>query len=200
MTLRACRSWPAAAGVMLAGAAGLAQAHTGGAHSVGASHALWAGWVHPFSGADHLLAFLALGILASMAAAAGRGRWALTAPLAGLGVGFLAAFALPAVPLELALALSLVALGGLIAFRQPGPARFLGPAAALLAALHGYAHALAIPAAVSGSLFGLGLGAASAVLLAAGYGFGRSPLGRYAHGPVGMAVAGTGLALAALGG
>ncbi|MDX5445820.1 MAG: HupE/UreJ family protein, partial [Zoogloeaceae bacterium] len=86
--------------------AGAALAHPG--HE---SASFFSGFGHPIGGADHLLAMLAVGLLA--ARQAGRARWALPAAfvltmLAGAGLGAIGV-ALPAV--ETGIALSVLVLG-----------------------------------------------------------------------------------------
>lgn len=132
----------------LATVSGLALAHAGADAS--AHHGFNAGLLHPFTGADHLAAMLAVG--AWSAGTAGR-RW--LAPL-----GFMALLALGAVlgqrlpAVELMIAVSLLVLGALLmAPRRPLLA--LLPIAGF-ALFHGAAHGqeLAGGAALAGMLAG----------------------------------------------
>jgi urease accessory protein len=115
----------------------LALAHIGG--DGGSHHGFAAGFMHPFTGIDHLLAMLLVGVWSASLSR----RWWL-APLAFaamLLVGALLASAgltLPAV--EPAIALSLVLLGALIAARTAWPAAAMAAVAALFALFHGAAH------------------------------------------------------------
>ena len=115
----------------------LALAHVG---SDGAAHhGFAAGFTHPFTGIDHLLAMLLIGL---WSATLTRRWW--VAPLAFvvmLLVGALLAstgLALPAV--EPVIALSLVLLGALLAARTAWPAAAMAAVAALFALFHGAAH------------------------------------------------------------
>lgn len=133
---------------MLAGAPALA--HPGhDVASVGAS--LASGLLHPLTGADHLLAMVAVGVWSALAVGAvGAGGGVLRLPLAfvalmlvGAVLG-LAGFALPAV--EPMIAASLLVVGLLVALRARLPA---GAAMALVggfALFHGYAHGAELPA------------------------------------------------------
>jgi urease accessory protein len=157
---------------------------------------LAAGLAHPLSGIDHVLAMLAVGILAAMVG--GRALWALPAAFLGMmalgGLLGMAQVGLPAV--ETGIALSVLVLGLAIAFRRvPGTAA----AAAIVGAFalfHGHAHGAELPAMASGATYALGFLAATAQLhavgLGAGLAAGRMPtLLRLAGGT--MALAGAGL-------
>ena len=118
--------------------------------SVGAS--LASGLLHPLTGADHLLAMVAVGVWSALALGNGgrAGDGVLRVPLAfvvlmliGAGLG-LAGVALPAV--EPMIAASLLVVGLLVALRARLPA---GAAMALVggfALFHGYAHGAELPA------------------------------------------------------
>lgn len=142
---------PAAAAVL---ASGPALAHPGhDVASVGAS--LASGLLHPLTGADHLLAIVAVGVWSALAvggagAGGGTGVGLFRVPLAfvalmlvGAALG-LAGIALPAV--EPMIAASLLVIGLLVALRARLPA---GVAMALVggfALFHGHAHGAELPA------------------------------------------------------
>ena len=141
----------------------------------GAPGSLAAGLLHPLSGADHVLAMIAVGLWA--AALGGRALWLVPAAfvgtmLAGFGLA-LAGLALPAVePMILA---STVVLGLALAMAlRPSPAA----AATLVGAFalfHGHAHGAetGLGLGTAGALaFGGGFTAATALLHAAGAGLG----------------------------
>ncbi|MFI0397300.1 HupE/UreJ family protein [Paracoccus jiaweipingae] len=156
------------------------------------------GFGHPFSGADHMLAMVALGLLAAQSG--GRAIWALpltfiAAMVAGgamgaAGVGF------PAV--EPAILASVMVLGALVALAWRLPLAGLIAMTAVFGAAHGWAHGAEGPA--QGPGLGLGLAAyaagfalATAVLHGAGLALGR--LAPAALRLTGGAVAVAGLAL-----
>lgn len=124
-------------GIATLGLPFLALAHVGG--DGGSHHGFTAGFMHPFTGIDHLLAMLVIGVWSASLSR----RWWL-APLAFaamLLVGALLAgtgLQLPAV--EPAIALSLVLLGALLAARTAWPAAAMAAVAALFALFHGAAH------------------------------------------------------------
>jgi urease accessory protein len=157
---------------------------------------LLAGFSHPFSGVDHVLAMLAVGVLAAMLG--GRALWALPAAFLGMmAAGGLLGMAQPGLPaVETGIALSVLLLGLAVALRRmPGTAA----ASAVIggfALFHGYAHGAELPALASGAAYAAGFLSATAVLhalgLAAGLVAGRVPvLTRVAGGT--MALAGVGL-------
>lgn len=148
--------------------AGAAFAHPG--HE---SASFFSGFGHPVGGADHLLAMLAVGLLA--ARQAGRSRWALplafvVAMLAGAGLSALGV-ALPAV--EGGIAVSVLVLGLLIAFVVKLPLAAAAPLVAAFALFHGHAHHAEMG---EGSVlaFTVGFAMATALLHGAGYVLARS--------------------------
>lgn len=145
-----------------------AQAHTG----AGAVFGLAAGISHPLHGIDHLLAMIAVGMLAALRG--GRALWIV--PLAFVGVmvlgGVLGVANVPLPFVELGIALSVVVLGALVAF----DARFATPVVAAIvgffALMHGHAHGTEMPGTALGMTYGLGFVAATAALHGLGIGIG----------------------------
>jgi urease accessory protein len=139
-------------------------AHSGSAHV----HGLLAGIEHPFTGIDHLLAIMAVGIIAGRTG----GRALIVLPscfvlamLAGALLG-IAGIGLPAV--EPTIALSLVVLGSIMALAGPLPLAAAAALAAFFALFHGNSHGLEIPEAVNGVVYAAGFIASTAGLFAAG--------------------------------
>jgi urease accessory protein len=147
----------------------VACAHVG----VGATHGFDHGFAHPFSGADHLLAMVAVGVLA--AHLGGRALWLVpltfVSVTAAAGVAGMAGVALPAV--EIGIALSLVVLGLMIALRLDTPVAAAMVLVGFFAIFHGYAHGAEMGDA-SGLAYGLGFVTATAFLHALGIGLGLS--------------------------
>ena len=144
------------------GAPALALAHPGeAAHA----HGFAAGLAHPFTGLDHLLAMLALGVWSALGA-----RRVALAPLA-FGAALLAgaAFGVPLPVVEPMIAASLLGLGLLLAGGTRLPALAGAGVAALFGVFHGAAHGqeLSGPAALAG------MAAASLLLQGAGLLLGR---------------------------
>ena len=181
---------------ILALSPGLASAHTGIAHGAGFFH----GIAHPIGGLDHVLAMLAVGVFAFVLG--GRALWLVPlsfvgAMVAGFGLG-IAQIQLPFV--ELAIALSIVAIGGAAALGRPMP---VGVAMALVGAFavfHGHAHGAEMAESADGLTYALGFVTATALLHLAGLAaaFGAAHLaGRF--GGTAARLAGGAFAIAGLG-
>jgi urease accessory protein len=124
-------------GLAVLGLPALALAHVGGDGA--AHHGFAAGFTHPFTGIDHLLAMLLIGL---WSATLTRRWW--VAPLAFVAMllagALLAAAGLRLPAVEPAIALSLVLLGALLAARTAWPAAAMAAVASLFALFHGAAH------------------------------------------------------------
>ncbi len=158
------------------------------------------GFLHPFTGLDHLLLALAVGWMA-FAGGARRGGAILASFLASLAVGMVAGRLGAGLPmLEQGLALSVV-LGGLAlghALRRvPSSALLLSAAAGLW---HGNAHGAEMPASASAWAYGAALMLGTAAIAGAGTGLAAlcscrdEPIGRWVG--AGVTVAGVWLWLA----
>ncbi|RWA71684.1 HupE/UreJ family protein [Mesorhizobium sp.] len=152
---------PAAAAALMPS---LAFAHSGGSHV----HGLLSGLQHPLAGIDHLLAMLAVGVIAARTG----GRAAILMPacfiaamVAGAVLGT-AGIGLPS--LESGIALSLVVFGAMVALAKPVPPAFAATLAALFGLFHGNAHGLEIPETVGGMAYAIGFLASTSVLHATG--------------------------------
>jgi urease accessory protein len=174
-----------------------ALAHPGHGAAVGAE----AGFLHPLMGADHVLAMVAVGLLAALRG--GRALWALplsflTLMSAGAGLG-MAGIALPHA--DTAIALSIVAFGLAALVGLRAPVALLAGLVGVFAVFHGYAHGAEMPETASGLSFGLGFLAATGLLHAAGIGLGlcAARLGATRAAPaLGAGVTAAGLALLSL--
>lgn len=139
-------------------------AHPGMGDTMGMAH----GFVHPLTGLDHILAMLAVGVLAAVLG--GRALWLL--PLSFLGImllGFglgLARLDLPFV--ELAIAASSIVIGLAATLRRPLPLAAAMAVVGSFALFHGHAHGAEMPATASGLTYAAGFLAATALLHLAG--------------------------------
>jgi urease accessory protein len=156
------------------------------------------GLLHPFSGLDHVLAMVAVGLWASQIG--GRALWLLplTFPAvmaAGAALGF-GGVQLPWV--EIGIAASVMVLGAAVAFALRPSLAVSIPLIGLFALLHGYSHGLELPADASALTYGAGFIAATLVLHMIGIGIGvaagRMPV-RFAARTAGGAIAVLGVAL-----
>jgi urease accessory protein len=139
---------------------GLASAHI----LLGTPHGMRDGFMHPFTGVDHLLAMFAVGLWAAQH----RGRAVWMIPLTFVGVmilgGIMGVTGAYVPGAELGMAASLLALGALIATMtrfRPGLSMLV---VGFFALFHGYAHGHEMPAAVSAVSFSFGFVLATLLL------------------------------------
>ncbi len=132
------------AALMLSGAA-LAHPAPGQAHTH--LSGLLAGLAHPFTGIDHLLAMLAVGLWAGQSG--GRATWAVPAGfvvlMAVAGIAALAGLSVPVI--EPGILASLIALGLALAAAVRVPAVIGAAGVGVFAFFHGAAHGMEMPAA-----------------------------------------------------
>lgn len=146
----------------------LAFAHVG----VGGGGGMMHGFLHPFSGLDHVCAMLAVGLWAVQTG--GRTVWVM--PLSFVGVMALGG-ALPILGISLpfaeqGIALSVLFLGVLIASSVRLPVWLGSALVGLFALWHGHAHGSEIPALASGIAYSLGFMLATSLLHLVGISFG----------------------------
>ena len=143
----------------------VAQAHPGhGSETAG----IGAGLAHPFTGLDHILAMIAVGLWAVQLGK--RALWLLpvsfvSAMAAGAALG-MAGVRLPFV--EPAILASVIGLGALVAFAARLPLGASAAVVAVAALFHGQAHGSEMPADASGLLSVTGFILATAMLHAIG--------------------------------
>ena len=130
-----------------------------------------AGVTHPLSGADHMLAMIAVGLWAAQIG--GKARWAVPAAFVSLmALGFLLALAgIPLPFVEPGILASVIGLGLLVALAVRVPTVIGAAVVGVFALFHGHAHGGELGTATALS-FGLGFVAATALLHAAGVGLG----------------------------
>lgn len=151
----------------LVAAPALAQAHPG--HG---GHSLLSGMEHPLMGMDHLLAMVAVGLWAAQLG--GRATWMVPAAFVGVmslgGALAMNGFVLPGI--EQGILASVLILGVLVAASVRLPALAGAALVALFAFCHGQAHGAEMPAAASSLSYALGFASSTAMIHAAGLGFG----------------------------
>jgi urease accessory protein len=177
----------AALGLTLTFASSAALAHTGaGAHT----HGFLAGFTHPFTGLDHLLAMLAVG---AWSVRQPNAKWLPATFIGMLFVGMASGAAGLSIPgLETGIALTVALMGVLLVAAARLPAAAGAVMVSVFAVLHGNAHGHELPQAISAA----GLLAASLLLVVGGSVLGRvSPA--LAVKASGAAIAATGVMLAA---
>ncbi len=171
----------------------LAEAHLYGAYGAGFD----GGFIHPFSGIDHMLAMVAVGLWAAQRG----GKALLVVPGAFIGVmvvGGIAGFlGLPLPFVETGIAASLMVLGLLVAFALPLPVAAMAVVVGLFAFFHGHAHGTELPEAASPLAYAAGFVLATATLHAFGVGIGlllKRPAGQIVVRLSGATIALVGLA------
>ncbi|MDD3883358.1 MAG: HupE/UreJ family protein [Gallionella sp.] len=162
--------------MLLVAVSGTAFAHTG--HSVSG----WsAGWIHPFSGLDHMLAMLAVGLWAVQSK--GRRVWLLPAAfMSALAAGAVVSmnWQHPVPALETGIALSVLAIGLLITLSVRLTVGISVGIAALFGVFHGYAHGLELPESANSFTYAIGFLSATALLHFSGILAGRLMREKYA--------------------
>jgi urease accessory protein len=166
-----------------------ALAHTGAQHS--ASFA--SGFMHPWSGLDHALAMVAVGLWAGLNG--GRAAWAWPAAFVGVMVvgGALAMASIPLPAVEPGILASLVVLGLLVLLAAQCPVVAGANLVGGFAMLHGYAHGAELPATAAALSYAAGFAVATALLHIVGLAVAKGAVGRHGR----LAIRGAGALLAA---
>ena len=168
---------------------------------IGLEHAssFASGFKHPFTGLDHMLAMLAVGLWAGLNG--GRALWLWPAAFVGVmvlgGVLGISGVAVPMV--EAGILASVVVLGLLVLAAAQLPAAAGAILVAAFALLHGHAHGAELPGDAAAVTYAAGFAIATAILHAVGIGVARiagSAKGRLAVRGAGALVAAAGVALA----
>ena len=189
---------PAYAGMTLAVAALIpetALAHTGAEHAFSFA----SGFRHPFTGLDHMLAMVAIGLWAGLNG--GRALWLWPVAFVGVMVlGGLLGISGVAVPMvEAGILASVVVLGLLVLAAAQVPVSAGAILVAAFALLHGHAHGAELPGEAAAATYAAGFAIATAILHAIGIGVAHvagSANGRLAVRGAGALVAVAGIVLA----
>jgi urease accessory protein len=156
---------------------------------------LLTGLLHPLSGADHVLAMVAVGL---WGAQLGRPAiWVLPVafPLVMALGGMLGFLGVPIAGIEVGIAASAVVLGGAVAFELRPPLVIAALVVGGFAIFHGHAHGTELPPGQSALLYSLGFVIATGCLHALGIGIGtvhRRSWGRGLLRAAGVAVCAAG--------
>ncbi|GEP11219.1 hypothetical protein MGN01_30640 [Methylobacterium gnaphalii] len=147
----------------------------------GGTQSLAAGMLHPVTGADHVLAMVAVGLIGALRG--GRAVWALPATfltlmVAGAGFG-LAGLKLPYA--EPAILASVIVFGLLALVSRRLPTAALAGLIGAFAVFHGYAHFTEMPESASAPLYGLGFLVVTAFLHTIGIAIGILAAGTVAR-------------------
>ena len=149
------------------------------------------GFGHPIGGLDHVLAMVMVGVLAFQLG--GRAVWLAPATFVTvMGAGGLIGMAGAEIPfVETGVALSIVVFGAMLAFGVKTPVAASMALVGLFAVFHGHAHGAEMPEAAGAAAYAAGFMLATAMLHAAGVGFGFA-IGRLGEsgGPAATRLAG----------
>lgn len=144
----------------------LAHAHVGMDSTSGWAH----GFAHPFGGADHVLAMIAVGLWAAQMG--GRAVWLV--PLTFVAVmtvgGLMGIAGVPIVYAEHGIILSLLVLGVLIAAAVRLPLVVSAVIVGVFALCHGYSHGTEMPHSISSFAYAAGFTLSTALLHTSGIG------------------------------
>ena len=154
------------AGLVLALVSTSVYAHTGHA-----GHGFLTGFSHPFTGADHLLVMLCLGLWASKIGGAARWQLPLTFMVI-MAISALSGMLLPSSALEISIAATVIGMGLLLAMRLSVNRTVQFALTGVFAMLHGLAHGAELDLSggmyvIAGMVLATGLLHAAGLLLAA---------------------------------
>lgn len=163
------------------------QAHVPGEQVSG----LLSGLLHPVSGADHVLAMVAVGLWGAQLGAPAIWVLPLTFPIVMALGGLLGLLGVPLPGVEIGVSASALMLGGAVLSGRRVPLAAAAVLVGLFAIFHGHAHGSELPPGQSGLLYSLGFVVATGCLHAVGILIGtlqRWPAGRVALRLAGGAV------------
>jgi len=130
------------------------------------------GFLHPISGADHVLAMVAVGLWGAQLGAPAIWVLPVAFPLVMAMGGMLGFLGLPIPGIEYGIAASAIVLGAAVAFEVRPPIVVAALLVGLFAIFHGHAHGTELPPGQSALLYSMGFVIATGCLHAMGIGIG----------------------------
>jgi urease accessory protein len=170
---------------------GPALAHVGRGQAIG----FVTGLQHPWSGLDHVLAMIAVGLWGAQLGNPALWVLPVTFPLVMSLGALMGLLGIPLPGIEGGIAVSAILLGAMVAREARPPVAVAATLVGFFAVFHGHAHGTELPPGQSGMLYSMGFVIATGCLHAIGIALGlvhRWPAGR-------VALRGTGFAIAAMG-
>jgi urease accessory protein len=164
-----------AAGMLrgLVWATGLAWTGTAAAHTgTGLAGGFAPGFAHPFTGFDHLLAMVCVGLWGAFLGAPLIHMLPIVFPIMMVGGAALGMLGVPLPPVEIGIALSVLVLGVCIALPIKAPVWAASLIVAAFAVFHGYAHGKELPSAADPIGYSAGFTFATGLLHVLGIGVG----------------------------
>jgi len=167
-------------------------AHVGQGEAFG----LLTGFLHPISGADHVLAMVAVGLWGAQLGAPAIWVLPVAFPLVMALGGMLGFLGVPLPGVEYGIAASAIMLGAAVAFEVRPPLVVAALLVGFFAIFHGHAHGTELPEGQSALLYSMGFVIATGCLHGIGIGIGtvhRRPWGRKLLRAAGTVVAAGGV-------
>lgn len=163
------------------------------AHVDGSSGGFWSGLNHPVLGLDHLLAMVSVGIVSAQIG--GRAIWSVPATFVAVMLvgGVMGMQSIPLISVELGIAISVLALGIVIAADKRIAAQWAMLFVAVFAVFHGHAHGEEMPNLANPVLYALGFVSGTAAIHIAGVVIGTAAK-KHQYGIKLMRMAGTAIA------
>jgi urease accessory protein len=178
--------------LVLALAMAPARAHVQAGEAAG----FFAGFRHPVSGLDHVLAMVSVGLWGAQLGAPAVWLLPVVFPMVMAFGGFLGLAGVPLPGVEIAIALSAVLLGLAVAREARPPLPVAAALVGFFAIFHGHAHGTELPAGQSGLLYSIGFVVATGLLHLTGIAIGL--VHRWTWGRVAIRLAGGAVAVAGL--
>jgi urease accessory protein len=154
---------PALAFLLLAPAFALAHVGQG---DIGGG--LLSGFLHPIMGPDHVIAMVAVGMWGAQLGAPAIWILPVTFPLVMAFGGVLGALGVPIPGIEIGIAASAIALGGMVAFAARPPLWIAAVLVGIFAIFHGHAHGAELPESANAIAYSIGFVVATGGLHALG--------------------------------
>ena len=170
----------------------VAHAHVAPGQAVG----LVTGFRHPWSGLDHILAMIAVGIWGAQLGAPAIWLLPVTFPMVMAFGGFLGLIGVHLPGVECGIAASALLLGAMVSLEARPPLIWAAVLVGIFGLYHGHAHGTELPDGQSGMLYSMGFVIATGCLHAAGIALGLIhplPAGRWALRGAGACIAIMGL-------
>jgi urease accessory protein len=130
------------------------------------------GFLHPFSGIDHLLAMVSVGLWGAFLGRPLIYVLPVVFPAMMVVGAIMGMFSVPMPPVELGIALSVLVLGSCIALSVKAPVWAASLVVAMFAVFHGYAHGKELPSAADPVSYSAGFVLATGLLHISGIGLG----------------------------
>jgi len=151
------------------------------------------GFEHPLFGLDHVVAMIAVGLWGAFLGPPAIWLLPITFPMVMAVGGAIAILGVPVPGVEIGIASSAIALGGMIALAARPPLVIAALIVGAFAIFHGHAHGAELPPGGDAVAFSVGFVMATGLLHLAGIAFGL--LTRWPAGRIGVRAAGVGIAL-----